>query len=211
MEALIKRFLAIEPLSSGYGSLYRYGDGSGYGSGSGDGSGYGVITLTDYRKGFLTKKIASLKSFKGKPVYYIDDIPCTFLSIVGNMAKVEVIRDDYTTQKMYIAKAGNLFAHGDTKESAISAVNDKFYASLSFEEKKAEFIKSFKKGESYPNRTFFDWHHHLTGSCKSGRMMFVKSHGIDLGGNMTTLDFINLTKNEYNGEVIRDILDQLKS
>jgi len=110
---------------------------------------------------------------------------------------------------MYIAKSGSLFAHGDTKEDAISSVNDKYFASLSFEQRKQEFIKLFKIDGVYPARHFFEWHHHLTGSCESGRLMFVQSHKIDLSGSMTTLQFLNLTKNEYNGEVIKDILEQL--
>lgn len=120
-----------------------------------------------------------------------------------------VIKDDMSTAKMYIAKSGNLFAHGDTKAEALQAVNDKFYASLSFEKKKSEFIKLFKKDGTYPNRHFFEWHHFLTGSCESGRLMFVKSHNIDLDEGMSTITFLNLTKNEYNGEAIRQILDEI--
>ena len=224
MEDLINGFLTIQVPNSGdgYGSGYGsgsgdgdgdgYGDGSGDGYGSGSGSGYGSIktnTANDYRKGFLEKQIHSFKSFNGKPVYYIDDIPCIFLSIVNNVAKVLVIKDDMTTEKMYVAKSGNLFAHGESKEDAIDAVQEKFFSSLSFEAKKEEFINLFKKDGVYPARHFFEWHHHLTGSCKSGRMMFVEKHNIDLDSGMNTLTFLNLTKNEYNGSVIRDILNEL--
>jgi hypothetical protein len=198
----------------GDGSGYGYGDGSGYGYGYGYGDGYGdgdvkTINHSEYKKGFLDKQIHSLKSFNGDPVYYIDNIPCTFLSIVNNVAKVAVIKDDFSIKKMYIAKSGNLFAHGDTKEQALRAVNEKFYASMSFEERKAEFISKFKNDAVYPNRHFFEWHHLLTGSCESGRMMFVESHGIDLDAGMNTITFLNLTKNEYNGEIIKDILSQI--
>jgi hypothetical protein len=208
---------------SGDGDGYGYGDGSGsgygYGDGSGSGYGYGsgsiqskaakVETPIDYNKGFLDKKIASFKTFNKKPVYYIDNIPCVFLSIVNNVAKVEIINYDMSRKKMYIAKSNNLFAHGETKEEALKSVNDKFFASLSFGERKAEFIKLFKKVEKYSNKLFFDWHHFLTGSCESGRLMFVKSHGIDLDGKMTTLEFLNMTKTEYSGEIIREILSEL--
>ena len=166
--------------------------------------------MTDYRKGFITKKVASLKSFKGKPVYYIDEIPCIFLSIVGNIAKVEVIRDDYSTVKQYIAKSGNYFAHGETKEQALRDVHNKFFASMSFEERKAEFVKTFKRDKEYPNKDWFTWHGLITGSCESGRSIFVQSKGIDLNGKMTTLEFLNLTKNEYNGDKIAMILEDIK-
>ena len=169
-----------------------------------------AISIPEYKKGFLNKQIASFKTFNKNPVYYIDDIPCVFLSIVNNLAKVWVINDDMSTKKMYIAKSNNLFAHGDTREQALQAVSDKLFASLSFDERKSEFIKLFKKEESYSNRLFFDWHHFLTGSCESGRLRFVQSKGIDLDGQMTTLQFLTLTKTEYNGQIIKDILDTIK-
>lgn len=129
MESLIKEFLRIGTVGDGYGD----------GSGSGDGYGDGLNTIispknhiSEYRKGFLTKEIHSLKTFEVKPVYYIDDIPCYFLSIVGNMAKVKVIKDDFTTVTRYVAKQGDLFAHGETKEEALEDVSNKFYSSLSF-------------------------------------------------------------------------------
>ena len=222
MEDLIKAFMQIAPAISGDGYGYGYGYGDGYGSGSGDGDGsgdgygsgygYGDIkppVFTEYKKGFLTKEIHGFKTFNKQPVYYIDNIPCIFLSIVNNVAKVNVINDDMSVKTMYIAKSGNLFAHGDNKEHAVRSVTDKFFASLSFEQKKTEFVSKFKKEIEYSNRLFFAWHHHLTGSCESGRMLFVKSHGIDLDGKMTTLNFLNLTKNEYNGSAITEILNSI--
>lgn len=70
-------------------------------------------------------------------------------------------------------------------------------------------LSNYKKDGIYPGRHFFEWHHHLTGSCETGRLMFVKSHSIDLDAGMNTLTFLNLTKNEYNGEVIKSILEQM--
>ena len=62
--------------------------------------------------------------------------------------------------------------------------------------------------ENITNRLFFGWHHFLTGSCQEGRMRFVESKGIDLDSEMTTIDFLNLTKNEYNGNAIAEILNR---
>lgn len=115
MEDLIKDFMTIQVPGSGYGD--------GYGSKS---RGIDKSVVGDYRKGFLGKEIHSFKSFNGHPVYYIDDIPCIFLAISNNVAKVHVIKDDMTLDKMYIAKQGNLFAHGYTKENALQAVQDKY-------------------------------------------------------------------------------------
>lgn len=212
---------------SGYGNIDSsgYGDGSGDGhgdidgSGRGEGDGYGdgynqgndlikeeIPIIKEYRKGFLNKQIASLKTLNKQPVYYINDIPCVFLSIENNVAKVLLIQNDFTTKKSYIAKSNNLFAHGDTKVSALQAVNDIFFASQSFEKKKQEFIQEFERDIKYPAKLLFDWHHFLTGSCENGRLIFAKSYNIDLSTEMTTFDFLKLTENAYNENMIKDII-----
>lgn len=207
MEDLIKKFMSIDGSGDGSG----YGTGDGYGSGTGDGYGYVKKTnKSKYKKGFLDKEIHKLSTFKGKDVYYIDNIPCCFLAIVGNMAKVEIIKDDFSTKVQYIAKSGNLFAHGDSKEHALRSVSEKFFASLSFAEKKEEFIKLFRKDVNYSNQLFFEWHHYLTGSCESGRRMFSQSRSIDLNSEMNVMQFLELTKNEYNGSIIKEIIELIK-
>lgn len=202
MEDLIKRFLAIEPLGYGYG--YGYGDGSKLHSVICE-----EVDLKDYRKGFIDKQIATLKKFNGNDVYYVDNIPCYFLAIKDGLAKVKIIKDDFTTEVRYISKQGNLFAHGKTKEEASQSVLDKHFASLSFAEKKSEFIKKFKKNDKHKANIFFDWHHILTGSCKSGRLDFIQSRGISLESEMTVLDFLQVTQNEYNGAIIKEILSEI--
>jgi len=78
----------------------------------------------------------------------------------------------------------------------------------------AEFLgyvpKEAPANKEYPNKDWFTWHGLITGSCESGRLMFVKSKGIDLNGKMTTFEFLNLTKNEYNGDKIAMILEDIK-
>ena len=71
-------------------------------------------------------------------------------------------------------------------------------------------LSKFKKEARYPNQEFFIWHHYLTGSCESGRKIFVQSKNIDLQGSMTVLEFLNLTKNEYNGNKIRELIESYK-
>ena len=221
MEGLIKDFISIEPL--GYGSGSGYGDGSGDGYGSGYGSGYGYgdgykvnnpffnqSKIKEYRKGFIDKEIATFKTFKGKEVYYIDNIPCCFLAIKDNVAKVDIIKEDFTTEVQYIAKRGNLFAHGYTKQEAVQSAIDKHFASLSFQEKKIEFISKFKKNDVNKNKVYFEWHHILTGSCKSGRLNFIQSRGINLYDEMTVVEFLTITQNEYNGNIIKEILSEIQ-
>ncbi len=192
---------------SGYGSGNGYG--YGYGDGDGDGSGDGKIKTNKYLKGGIKKQIHVLDVFKSKKVYYIDDIPCLFISIKNNIAKVNLIKDDFSFDLCFVAKIGNLFAHGKTIKEALKSVNDKFFSSISIEEKKKEFIKKFKLSDIVENSIFFQWHHLLTGSCELGRLNFIESKGISLKEKMSVSEFLNLTKNEYNSSIINEILFEL--
>ena len=69
---------------------------------------------------------------------------------------------------------------------------------------KNEF-KDFSK--KYPAKSFFVWHNVLTNSCKLGRLSFVKDKNINLEKDFFTVyEFIELTKNLYNGENIMKLL-----
>ena len=67
--------------------------------------------------------------------------------------------------------------------------------------------------EQYPNpdkltpaRELYEWHHVLTGSCEMGRKQFASEHGIDIDHDAKTVrDFINLTKDAYGSNAIREL------
>ena len=186
MEMLNKKIERFLTVSSGSG----YGDGYGDGSGYGYGSGYG------------------LKSFCGSPVHYIDGIPTVIISVHGNLAKGFIVNNDLTTSGCFIAKRENKFAHGETSARAIKALQDKIFESMDTEEKIAAFLKEFQPGVKYKARLFYEWHHKLTGSCEFGRNSFIKSHDIDLENGMYTVkEFIELTKNDFGGDIICQLED----
>jgi len=169
---------------SGNGNGYGNGDGNGYGDGYGD--------------------EIKIQSYKNDPVHYIDGIPCVFQSIKEEYALVEVIdMTSFGTKKMYVAKRYGLFAHGDTLKEAVEQVEEKWIASKTVEEKIEQFKTKFKKGMFYSASLFYDWHSLLTGSCKSGKDMWVNQNRIDLNAQMTVEQFIELTKNAYGGDVIK--------
>ena len=163
---------------------YGYGDGSGYGSGYG------------------------LKSFCGSPVHYIDGIPTVIISVHGNLAKGFIVNGDLTTSDCFIAKGENKFAHGETFAKAQKALQDKIFEDMNTEEKIEIFLKEFNPGVKYPAKSFYEWHHKLTGSCEFGRNSFIKSHDIDLENGMYTVkEFIELTKNDFGGDIICQLED----
>ena len=192
MEA-ITEFLKI---SYGYGS----GDGSGYGSGSGDGSGDG------YGYGYGD----GLKKFNTHTVHQIDNTPTIIYYVKGQVAKGAIIKNDLTLQDCYVAKVGNFFAHGSTIEKAISEAQEKYNENRPLEDRIADFVLHFNNTDKYPASEFYKWHTILTGSCSFGKDNFVQQNGIDLNGEMTASEFINLTKNAYGSDAIKQLAESYK-
>jgi len=104
---------------------------------------------------------------------------------------------------MYVAKRDGFFAHGGTLKEATEQVEQKWLSSQTVEEKIEQFKKQFKKGVAYKASLFYDWHTRLTGSCKTGKDMWVSQNNVDLESAMTVDQFIELTKNAYGGEIIK--------
>ena len=162
----------------GYGS----GSGSGYGYGSGDG---GLATIN------------------GQDIFLIDNVPTIIVSIHLSLAKGYILNSDLTMTPCYVVKDGVLFAHGPTAQEAQEALRKKRFENMDTDEAIEKFCETFKQGERYPGRDFFEWHHYLTGSCKMGREAFVRRHDIDLDQEYTVDEFIKLTEDDYGGEIIR--------
>ena len=140
-------------------------------------------------------------------VFIIDSIPTIITQIHESCAKGYILQSDFTFESCYVIKQNNMFAHGKTLKDARDALLEKMYDGESISERIKRFVDSHDFEKSYKNTDFFIWHHVLTGSCKLGRETFVKDHGIDLNGEMTTKDFLNLTLNNYGGDIIQKTLD----
>ena len=185
----IDRFLNID-VCTGHG----YGNGCGYGArtGYGDGSGKGLI------------------SFNGFRVKYVDRMATIIKQVKGNLAKGFIINADLTTENCYVVKSGSLFAHGRTLEEVRKALQDKIFDDMDVDEKINLFLEKFNMTDEYPAKDFYEWHHVLTGSCEMGRNAFVKNHGIDLENDKYTVrEFIDLTKDDYGGDVIKSLEERI--
>ena len=181
MEAEIKKFLL------GYGSGYGDGDGSGDGSGYGSGYGDGI----------------RIKQFKGRKVYYIDNIPCIFKSVHENYASVEVLDvNSLELKKAFIGKFENCFAHGETIRDAIEDARNKYYQSLDFDEAKEKLLEEFKEKGKLTVKELYSWHGILTGSCRFGRTQFQTEHNLKDDDLLTLAEFVELTKNAFGGDRI---------
>lgn len=130
--------------------------------------------------------------------------------VKGNLAKGFIINSDLTTENCYVVKNGSLFAHGRTLEEARKALQDKIFDDMDVDEKIDLFLKKFNLTDKYPAKDFYEWHYILTGSCEMGRNVFVKNHGIDIENDKYTLrEFIDLTKDDYGGNIIKTLEERI--
>jgi len=178
---------------SGYGGGFGDGSGGGFGDGDGVGSGCGIGRINQTE------------------IYDIDDVQTAIYHIHGNVAKGAILRQDLTFTPCYIVKNENYFAHGETLKKANSALMTKVFNNMDTEDKIKAFNAEFNENTKYPNKMFYEWHNKLTGSCEMGRKQFAENHNINIeNGGMTTAEFLQLTKDAYGGEVIRQIMEEWK-
>ena len=195
----------------GYGYGGYLGSGDGHSNGSGDGSGvsegYGSIDGSGEGGG---ADIYTIKTFKGHIVDYIDCVPTIITNIHNNVAIGFIIGFDMTLIPCYVAKAGNSFAHGKTLKDAVKDAEAKEVREMPIEERIEKFIEVFGSLDSeHTGKEFYDWHHILTGSCRMGRDAFCKENGIDLTKKYSVKYFLNITKNSYGGDIIKQIINEL--
>lgn len=182
----------------GYNYIAAYGDGNGYGNGYIDGSGDG--------DGYY-----NIKAFNGNIVDYIDSVPTIITQVRGNISRGYIVKDDLTLSSCYIAKAGNSFAHGNTLKEAVADAKAKEMEDMPIEERIKKFVETFGPLDSeHTGKEFYAWHHILTGSCRMGRDEFCKAHNVDLEKMYSVRYFLDLTKESYGSNIIKQVRDSYK-
>jgi hypothetical protein len=195
----------------GFGCGRNFGSGSRtgcnylYDSGSDRGDGRGSGHFLEYEYGCS----CNLKTFNGRKVHIIDGIQTIISQVRGNTAKGYIVQGDLILRECYVVKHNNLFAHGNTLHDAYQALQEKLYDTSTEEERISAFKEKFQDFDmKYPAKDLFSWHHILTGSCKAGREAFCRDHEIDVENDSFTIhEFIRLTRDSYNGEIIQKLLD----
>ena len=214
LDEKIKAFLTVS-YGDGYGDGYGYGYGDGYGYGYGSGysygDGYGYGYGDGYGDGYGSGSGYGIKSFNRKTVYRIDGVNTLIRSVRGNTAHGAILNGDLTLTPCYIVKQDNIFAHGETLREAMEALRDKLFEDMPEDERIDAFLRETDREKVYPTLYFYDWHHRLTGSCDMGRKQFARDHGVDLEhGMMTLMEFLELTKDAYGGDVIRKVISKMQ-
>lgn len=193
----------------GAGNGYGYETGEGYGAGRGEGGSYGFGYLDDdygYGNGYGE----SLGEINNSKVYIIDGTETIIQHIRGNVAKGFILQNDFQLKPCYIAKGHGYFAHGETLKEAQKDLESKIFGDMDIDERIDNFLKEFELNKKYPASKFYEWHNKLTESCKMGRDNFIESHGIDLKSKYTVQEFIELTKNSYGADIIRELEERIK-
>ena len=195
MKEKVRAFLEV---TSGDG--YGEGDGGGgYGDGAGCGDGDGGGCWVGFQQ-------QHIKAFCGKAVHQIDGIPTIIDRVHGNIAQGRILRRDLTTRKCYIVRNDRHFAHGYTVREAMEALISKEFGGMLEAERIAAFRREFPETDKpYPNKSLFDWHNRLTGSCLAGRRAFVQDRGLSMDGKTTVRDFIRMTEDAYGGSTVRKL------
>ena len=196
---------------SGGGGAYNSGNGFGDSNGSGDGDGFSKGHGSEDGSGEGGDvSVINIKTFNGHIIDYIDGVPTIITNIHNNVASGFIIGFDMTLIPCYVAKAGNSFAHGKTLKDAVKDAEAKEVREMPIEERIEKFIEVFGSLDSeHTGKEFYDWHHILTGSCRMGRDKFCKENGIDRTKKYRGKYFLNITKNSYGGDIIKQIIKEL--
>ena len=183
---------------NGYNNVYGDGIGFGYGNGKGNGFGFGYGNDAGY----------GIKQINNISIIEIDGIPTAIKHVKGNVAKGYIFKN-FQLIPCYVVNQDNYFAHGKTVRDAVRALKDKISLNTSIEERINAFLSEIKIDKEYKARVFYEWHHRLTGSCEFGRNEFIERYNISLDEMMTVKRFIELTENDYAGEVIRQLKERI--
>lgn len=224
----VERFLSIRqsyPMiyGSGFGNSSGYGRGSGFGAGSISGFGYGYgyspgcgneygygichgcgpsDAVDGYGYGY-----GDIPILNGNIVDDVDSLPTIIIQVKDNFAKGYIVKEDLTLESCYVAKVGNSFAHGKTLKEAFTDAAEKEMKMMPIKERIKKFVEVFGSLDSeHAGKEYYNWHNILTGSCRMGRDEFCKAHGIDLEKKYTVRYFLDITKDSYGGDVIRQII-----
>ena len=124
----------------GKGSGYVYDDGYGYGCGYGNGHCYGFDYGFAEGSGHGDGNCAGIKSLNNKDIYMVDGMPTIIAVSYDNYAKGFIVGNDFALKRCYIAKNGDIFAHGKTLREAVAALQNKLFEDMPEEKRIAAFI-----------------------------------------------------------------------
>ena len=142
---------------------------------------------------------------KIKGYFVVDGILCKLLNQKRGSYKVET----FPQRKIcYLADYQGEIAHGDTLREAQEEARRKYFSGLTFKENKKRFLQEFEKKRKLSGKALYEWHGVLTGSCRFGRDRFCEQHNIDLRKKYTLKEFVDIVKDDFGGNKIKQLLER---
>jgi hypothetical protein len=138
-------------------------------------------------------------------VHDVDGVQTVISKIKGNIATGFILGADLQLSPCFMAKYEDHFAHGKTAREAMDEAKNKAFEDATEEERIERFLKEFPDGGKAQD--LFTAHGWLTGSCLMGREQFVKDKGIDMDKSFTLKEFVELCKDVYGGEIVKQLTD----
>jgi len=183
--------------------------GSGYGSGYGSNGSYGYGSGVSCDSGNISTSFKKVFELNKDDVYLIDGILTIINKVRNNIALCNIVEDDLQLTKSFVIRDKNYYSHGKTIKEAFENLQEKINNNLTVEERISRFKKQFPiLSNKYSAKDLFAAHNLLTGSCLQGREIFCKNNKIDINSDLFTIyEFIKLTKNAYQGDIIAALLD----
>ena len=146
----------------------------------------------------------NIKERIGSEVYEIDGVQTLLDDVRHGFGVGAILNFDLTLTPCYVAKANDLFAHGEIPRKAMEALRDKLFDGMIEDECIAAFWECHNRTDKYNGRDLWHWHHRLTGSCEMGRNQFAADRGIDIDNSeWMVVEFVALCRDSYGGSVIR--------
>lgn len=84
--------------------------------------------------------------------------------------------------------------------------------SIPYKRRVNSFMAKYNMTDKYPVKDLLRWHMIVTKSCPEGIKTFAENHGMDIeNGMMTVPECIELAKDAFGGDILKDVEIYMKS
>ena len=198
MERVITEFMHTEPhYIRPYMNHYGYTNLVGYCDNNGKGNAFTELRKRENWDG------STIVSFNGYKTYFINGFVVAVKHIHGPWAMGEIINNDLTTTKCYIAKVNNNFVVAGSIKEVIDEMRQKIKTSLNrYKDIAMAFVMAHPNYETkYDWDEMVTWHSLDTASCADGRKRFSDIANKKSGDLATPKELISFMKESSSKEI----------
>lgn len=197
MERVIEDFMTTENrYTCPYSHHYGHGSPVGCGDENGKGNASTMHTIDDWNG-------SGIVSYNGNKVYFINGYTVFITHVHKPWAMGEIIKNDLTTQKCYIARVNNHFVIADSLKEVIAEMRIKIVSSNNIKKDIAKaFVLAHPEYEKeYDWDEMVTWHSLDPTSCSDGRRRFTKLSNKKSGDLGTPRELIEFMKKSPSKQI----------